>query len=165
MAELRQTSSGRHKFDKVRPRLLSSPGEKEHLTNPTNGRKRPAAACRNDRSMPRSMASTPARLWTPSAITFFVNGAVYGIWATQVPIAKARLGVTEADMGLLLLAMGLGAVIAMSLSPHLITRFGAARIIASSFAVFLLSLLGISLAAIPSVFAPVLLLFGASGGM
>ena len=54
--------------------------------------------------MPRSVASTPARLWTPSAITFFVNGAVYGIWATQAPIAKARLGVSEADMGLLLLA-------------------------------------------------------------
>src|SRR6266481_1626014 len=30
-------------------------------------------------------------LWSPSAVCFFVNGAIYGTWATQVPIAKERL--------------------------------------------------------------------------
>jgi hypothetical protein len=115
--------------------------------------------------MPPSSPTTPVRLWTPSAITFFVNGALYGAWATQAPIAKARLGVTEAHFGLLLLAMGLGAVMAMGVSGRLTARFGAAPIIVGSFPVFVLSLLGISLAGTPGFFAPALLLFGASGGM
>jgi hypothetical protein len=52
-------------------------------------------------------------LWSPSAVCFFVNGAIYGTWATQVPIAKERLAVSDAHFGLLLLAMGLGAIGAM----------------------------------------------------
>jgi len=112
-------------------------------------------------------SSAPGRLalWLPAAATFFINGAMYGAWATQVPLAKARLGVDDAGFGRLLLFMGLGAISAMAASGKLIQIVGSARLIAVGFALFLLALLGLVLLSAPMPFAAALFLFGASGGM
>jgi hypothetical protein len=114
------------------------------------------------------MKSAPFRrlgLWLPAATTFFINGAMYGAWATQVPLAKLRLGADDAAFGQLLLFMGLGAISAMAASGRLILRFGAGRLIAISFAVFLVSLLALVVLSVRLPFAAALFLFGASGGM
>lgn len=105
------------------------------------------------------------RAWLPPALTFFINGAIYGVWATQVPMAKARLGVDDAAFGRLLLFMGLGAILAMAASGRLIPIIGAARLITISFAVFVLSLLALAVFGDHAVFAVALVLFGGSGGM
>ena len=104
-------------------------------------------------------------LWSPSAVCFFVNGAIYGTWATQVPIAKERLAVSDAHFGLLLLAMGVGAISAMIASGSLIPRYGTARLITYGLAAFLLSAIGLAIAGTPVSFACALFAFGASGGM
>ncbi len=114
------------------------------------------------------MKSAPFRrlgLWLPAATTFFINGAMYGAWATQVPLAKLRMGADDAAFGQLLLFMGLGAISAMAASGRLILRFGAGRLIAISFAVFLVSLLALVVLSARLPFAAALFLFGASGGM
>lgn len=46
-------------------------------------------------------------------------------WAPLVPFAKARSGVDEAELGLLLLCLGIGSIVAMPITGMLGVRFGA----------------------------------------
>lgn len=81
------------------------------------------------------------------ASMFTANGFVMGAWAPQIPLLLPRHQITEFTLGLLILALGLGAVGAMLFAGRLIAAFGS-RKVASLFA----------LAAIPVlplvVFAP-----------
>ena len=45
-------------------------------------------------------------------------------WAPMVPFAKTRLGVDDAELGLVLLVFGIGALVTMPLSGWLVQRFG-----------------------------------------
>lgn len=64
-----------------------------------------------------------ARLAT--RIAFLVSGFGLASWAPLIPFAKARLGAGNASMGLLLLCLGLGSVMAMQLAGPLTSRLGA----------------------------------------
>lgn len=64
---------------------------------------------------------------------FLVNGFIIGSWAPQIPLLLSRLGITEFVLGLLILAFGLGALIAMPWSGWLIGRKGS-RVTVSGFA-------------------------------
>jgi predicted MFS family arabinose efflux permease len=54
-----------------------------------------------------------------------VAGFGVACWAPLVPLAKERLSVSDASLGLLLLCLGLGSVLAMQFAGPLIARFGA----------------------------------------
>ncbi|TDW60293.1 cyanate permease [Novosphingobium sp. PhB55] len=56
---------------------------------------------------------------------FLVAGFGLACWAPLVPLAKARLGVSDGTLGLLLLCLGLGSVAAMQLAGPLTSRMGA----------------------------------------
>ena len=58
---------------------------------------------------------------------FLVQGLMMGAWVPHVPLAKDRLNVGPAVLGLALLAVAAGAVLAMPLTGALINRFGSAR--------------------------------------
>ncbi len=62
------------------------------------------------------------------AITFLVHGLIVGSWIPHIPLAKDRLGVGTGIFGLALLAIAIGAIVAMPLSGSLINRFGSARV-------------------------------------
>jgi hypothetical protein len=47
------------------------------------------------------------------ATLFFLNGAVLASWVPHIPAVKARHGASDAQLGLVLLAMALGALIAL----------------------------------------------------
>lgn len=98
-------------------------------------------------------------------MTFFLNGTAFGGWAALVPRATERLQIDKGTFGLILLGMGVGAVIAMIFSGHLIARYGAAALIRVSLAGLLASYIGLSTAPALPVFAAAILLFGASGGL
>ena len=56
---------------------------------------------------------------TPRAATFsvfFLNGAMIGTWVAQIPFVQERLDVSKATIGLALLCMAIGAMIAMPLT-------------------------------------------------
>lgn len=72
-------------------------------------------------------AATRAR-WAVAAM-FMANGFVMGAWAPQIPLLLPRHTVTEAVLGLLILALGIGAVSAMLFTGRLIGRFGARRVL------------------------------------
>ncbi len=61
-------------------------------------------------------------------VAFFVVGVGYSMWAALVPYAKVRLGLDEATLGLLLLCIGLGSLLAMPFTGPLTGRFGCRRL-------------------------------------
>ena len=100
------------------------------------------------------------------AALFFANGFLMGSWAVQIPGLLPRFQISESTLGLLILALGLGAVAAMALTGRIIGHFGTrvsllAFTAAMAFGFGLIMLLG-SLWAL----VPVLVFLGASiGGM
>lgn len=68
-----------------------------------------------------------ARLAT--RLAFLVAGFGVSCWAPLVPFAKARLGVDDGTLGLLLLCIGVGSVISMVATGALSARFGSRPVI------------------------------------
>lgn len=58
------------------------------------------------------------------AFTFLVHGLVLGAWIPHIPLTKDRLAVGTGVFGLALLAIAIGAIIAMPLAGVLINRLG-----------------------------------------
>jgi predicted MFS family arabinose efflux permease len=63
-----------------------------------------------------------ARLAT--RLAFLVAGFVMACWAPLVPFAKARIGADDATLGLLLLGIGIGSIVAMPVTGALAARRG-----------------------------------------
>lgn len=63
-------------------------------------------------------------------VIFLVVGVVMAGFAPLVPLAKARLGLEEGALGLLLLCLGLGSILAMPVTGFLTARWGCRPVIA-----------------------------------
>ena len=61
---------------------------------------------------------------TATRIVFFAIGFASGAWAPLIPFAKARLGAGAGELGLLLLCVGLGSILAMPLAGAVVGRLG-----------------------------------------
>ncbi|KNX39558.1 membrane protein [Luteipulveratus halotolerans] len=59
--------------------------------------------------------------------TFALNGAAFATWASRIPDIKAELGLSTQGLGLLLLAMSIGAVIALPTSGRITALLGVRR--------------------------------------
>jgi MFS family permease len=71
---------------------------------------------------------------------FFINGAVLASWVPHIPAVKQAHGISDASLGLVLLAMAAGSVVALPLAGWLVARLGS-RVVASCAAlVFCLAL-------------------------
>ncbi|MCB2018165.1 MAG: MFS transporter [Hydrogenophaga sp.] len=106
---------------------------------------------------------TPAtRLAT--RLAFLVAGFAVACWAPLVPFAKQRLGVAEGALGLLLLSLGVGSVVAMLGSGWYCARHGTRSVILGGGAGVTLLLPLLSVADQWPAMALVLFLFGASVG-
>lgn len=68
-------------------------------------------------------STAPARLAT--RLAFFAAGFAMACWAPLIPFAKENIGADEATLGLLLLCIGIGSLIAMPLTGWLAARSGA----------------------------------------
>ena len=69
------------------------------------------------------MEKTVQARWAVAAL-FMANGFVMGSFAPQIPLLLPRHDITKPQLGLLLLALGIGAVVAMLFSGKIIGRFG-----------------------------------------
>lgn len=82
-----------------------------------------------------SLADHPAsgrrEQWATRAV-FLVAGLAMAAWAPLVPFAKARVGVQDGELGLLLLCLGLGSIVAMPVTGVLASRFGCRAVIVAS---------------------------------
>ena len=113
-------------------------------------------------------STTPAaRRATAVAIgaMFFVNGASAASWFPRLPEIRDRLGVSEAGLGLTLVGIGLGGLLASIFSGAFVDRFGSRRMCVTT-SVMLSALLPlVALAGRPLVLFPVLILIGAFDGL
>ena len=73
------------------------------------------------------MQQTHTGRWAVAAM-FATNGFVMGAWAPQIPLLLTRHGISATTLGLLILALGLGAVGAMLFTGRLIQTYGSRRI-------------------------------------
>ncbi|MGL4405275.1 MAG: MFS transporter [Notoacmeibacter sp.] len=60
---------------------------------------------------------------------FLANGYVVGSWASLIPEFKMRLGIDESVLGLLILAFGIGSLIAMPLCGAIIAKAGSQKLV------------------------------------
>ncbi|WP_417773615.1 MFS transporter [Stappia sp.] len=97
-------------------------------------------------------------------LAFFAAGFAVACWAPLVPFAKANAGVDDGALGLLLLCLGIGSIVAMPVTGWVSARFGSRPIIlAGGFAlVAILPLL--ALVADPRLLGITLFAFGAALG-
>ncbi|MCB7136812.1 MFS transporter [Cellulosimicrobium marinum] len=74
----------------------------------------------------RAVRSAAVAAWAVFAV-FFLNGFNFATWASRLPAVRDQLGFAEAQMGLLLLVMAVGSLLALPLSGLVVQRLGASR--------------------------------------
>ena len=111
------------------------------------------------------MPLVPGRLEQMSTrIAFFIAGFGLAAWAPLVPYAKARAGLDEATLGLLLLCLGAGSILAMPISGILATRFGCRRVLIGGTLLICLALPLLATASSLALLIATLFVFGAGLG-
>ncbi|WP_236349528.1 MFS transporter, partial [Pseudomonas lactis] len=97
-------------------------------------------------------------------IAFFIAGFGIAAWAPLVPFAKARANLNEGTLGLLLLCLGMGSIIAMPVAGVLASRYGCRRVLTAGTLMICLALPTLAtVSSIPLLIAG-LFLFGAGLG-
>lgn len=97
-------------------------------------------------------------------LAFLSAGLAMSAWAPLVPYVKARLGIGEAELGLLLLCLGVGSLLAMPATGMLAARLGCRRLILTSGGLACLILPCLSLAGSPLQLGIGIFFFGAAIG-
>ncbi|OZY40638.1 MFS transporter [Pseudomonas fragi] len=111
------------------------------------------------------MPVVPGRLEQMSTrIAFFIAGFGLAAWAPLVPYAKARAGLDEATLGLLLLCLGAGSILAMPIAGILATRYGCRRVLVGGTLLICLALPLLATASSIPLLIATLFLFGAGLG-
>ncbi len=95
---------------------------------------------------------------------FLVNGFLMGSWAPEIPFMLPRHGITEFQLGLLILLIGLGAVSAMIWAGWLINHFGSRKITVTLGLVACISFALMVLAPTIPLVIPLLVIFGGALG-
>lgn len=91
-------------------------------------------------------------------------GLAMAVWASLIPFAKERLGVNEAQLGMLLLCLGLGATLSMPVSGALVGRFGCRAMQCAGIPLYYLALFLLSFMPTPLTLAICLTIFGIWSG-
>lgn len=63
------------------------------------------------------------------SLVFVLNGFCFASWVSRVPDTRSRLDLSNGQLGLLLLALSVGSLLALPLTGALIERVGAARVV------------------------------------
>ncbi|WP_434559846.1 MFS transporter [Pseudomonas sp. R1-6] len=107
----------------------------------------------------------PRRLEQMSTrVAYLIAGIGIAAWAPLVPYAKVRANLDEGTLGLLLLCLGVGSILAMPISGALATRFGCRRVLSGGTLLVCLALpLLATMSSLPWLVAA-LFLFGAGLG-
>ena len=104
-----------------------------------------------------------AARWAVKAL-FFMNGALFATWAARVPALQAAHGLSHGQLGMALLVMSLGAVLAMPTAGWLSARFGSDKVSKLAALPYCAMLPGLMLAPNLACFVVVLFCFGAFHG-
>jgi len=98
------------------------------------------------------------------AAIFFINGAGTANWLVRIPAVQARLGLSAGALGLALLGVAVGALIAMPRTGHLVARYGSRPVTRVGAAAFAATLFLPALAPNPFVLVLALVALGVGHG-
>lgn len=76
---------------------------------------------------------------------FFMSGLCFASWASRIPTIKDAFGLNDAQLGTILLAMPISALLGTVASGWLVSKFDSRDPLLISFLLFALSLIGVSL--------------------
>ncbi|WP_338871195.1 MFS transporter [Spirosoma sp. SC4-14] len=97
-------------------------------------------------------------------LIFLVCGLGMASWAPMIPLAKDRLALNDANLGLLLLLVGGGAMLMMPTSGWLVGRFGSRVVMAGAGLIMAFVLPLLLILSSPAAMAVALFVFGSSIG-
>jgi predicted MFS family arabinose efflux permease len=81
----------------------------------------------------------------PTYVAFIVAGVGMSSWATRIPQVRDRLGLDPARLGLVLLSIAAGSILALVLSGPIVARFGSRRTITAMAALLGAALLEVAI--------------------
>jgi predicted MFS family arabinose efflux permease len=93
--------------------------------------------------MSATVLQLSARMRWASRTQFFASGFIFATWGVHIPTVKAHYGVTEAELGLAMLAAGVGALLGLTQASRWIGRYGARATAGLCGAVYALLLAGL----------------------
>jgi MFS family permease len=99
------------------------------------------------------------------SLFFFSQGLAFSSWASRIPTIKATLGISEGQLGTLLLLMPIGQLCTMALSGKLVAKFGSKKVLRIIVLIYPLILCCIGLAQNFYQLGAVLFIFGVVGNM
>ncbi|HEU0165971.1 MAG TPA: MFS transporter, partial [Thermomicrobiales bacterium] len=117
--------------------------------------------------MPPALRSQSLRTPSPrfAVSTFFaIAGFISANWIARIPAVTSKLDLGTAELGTLLLFIGIGSLIAFQFVGRLIERYGSARTCMACAVVYVISLSFLALAPVPAALGGVLLVYGFSFG-
>jgi MFS family permease len=65
--------------------------------------------------------------WRGVAAAFALNGVLTGVWASRIPAVVKSHGLTEGTLGIMLLAMGIGALVSFPIAGRFADGYGAVK--------------------------------------
>ncbi len=95
---------------------------------------------------------------------FFLPGFATAAWAPLVPFAKNRTGLDEGSLGLVLLCLGAGSLLAMPIAGMLAARHGCRAVMIATLVMVIATLPLLAIAPSPLTLGAVLFVFGAGVG-
>ena len=110
------------------------------------------------------MSSSPRSQQHATRAAFFLPGFAISAWAPIVPFAKARAGLDEGMLVMVLLCLGAGSLLAMPMAGALAARQGSRRVMAVAMLLLCATLPALVLAPDALTLGAVLFVFGAAMG-
>lgn len=102
-------------------------------------------------------------------VVFAINGVLFATWMSRIPDVKAALALTPGQLGVLLLALSVGALIGLPTAGRIAHRIGAAATVRLGLLLTvpgaLLAALAVQFGASPMWVSPGLFLFGLGNGI
>lgn len=100
------------------------------------------------------------------SLIFMLNGLLFGTWAVNIPSVRDHLHLSAAQIGLALLAVGIGSLLTMPLTGHWIARWGSHRLTQGLVVLTMLALaLPFLMPTLPSLIAALALLGALNGSL
>jgi MFS family permease len=99
------------------------------------------------------------------SLIFAVSGATQASWMSRLPSVLEQTGTDFVRLGFALVMLGVGTVLAMTLTGPAATRWGSRRVVTLGFSLSLVCLVAIALTPSPGVLAVVLFALGMGGGI
>ena len=94
---------------------------------------------------------------------FFLQGICFASWASRIPTIKQTFNLSDAALGVILLAIPIGSMISLGFSGWLVTRFGSKRIAITAVLSYSILLVALGSASTIELLITGLVLFGMAG--